>query len=417
MSTTNGHSVLRFYELSDAEQRERREGTRLYIAGMLAKGDYKQLKQAAEYVGVSTSKPRESLREWMKSTDPANARRLHVRACEAIDDAGTSYLWKRRLVRGAINVIFSRPGRGKSTLAADLASRVTNGKAWPDGSPCDAGEVLYIKGEGTDAAIRDRLKQAGADVKRCSIIGHATDDAGDKTMIDLATDCGELAGVLDQRPDTRLLVVDTLDSLFPSMRCIDNANIRKCLWPMQELAEQYGLCVAIFAHTNKGGYSDPLDRLSGGRAIGGSARCIWYLGKLDHEADACYMAAVKANDFMPAPTLEYSIVGLSPDQPGAIRWGDENDDVTAWELDRPQQAGQSSSKADEAEAWLRDLLSGGPRPAADVNAAAESAGFGKHVLRKAKAAVGAETHAQKGAIPPKYYLCMAGQSVPLPIDP
>ncbi len=392
---------------------------RQYVLTALAKGTPQGLQAAADFVGVAVPdygnarSAREALHDYLRRSDPEQSfRELNMRQGGTIDDHGTSYLWRRRLVCGAINVVFSRPGRGKSTLAANLAGHVTQGAAWPDGSPCDLGDVVYVRGEGTDAAIRDRMSQAGANPSRYYVVGRASDQHGEASMVDLAVDTHLLARELNRLPDVRLVIIDTLDSLYPSMRAIDNANIRKCLWPLQELAEQRGLCVVVFAHTNKGGYADPLDRLSGGRAIGGAARCIWYLGKLDPQADECFFAMVKANDFRPAPTLAYQIVGVNPNQPGAIRWGNEREDVTAWELDRPPQAGQSGGKAEEATAWLRELLAGGPVETSEVARQAEQVGYGRRVMSKAKGELGAESRAAKGTRPTRWYLCLPGQQPP-----
>lgn len=338
-------------------------------------------------------------------------RRLIMRRGDDIDDAGTRYLWRRRLPLGAITVTFSRPGRGKSTQAAAITHHVTTGRDFPDGSPCPLGDVLYIKGEGSDAAIRDRMKMAGADGSRYVVIGKADDETS--PMIDLALDAGSsLRDALEQLPDARLIIVDTLDSTFPSMRMIDNANIRRCLWPLQELAEERDLAVLIYAHTNKGGYADPLDRLSGGRAIGGAARAIWYLGKTDPDADECYMAPVKCNDFIPAKTLEYTIRGTNPDSPGAIHWGDECD-VSAWDLDAPrQQKAGGGSKAEECEEWLHGFLSDGPKTTAEVTQAATEHEYGRRVLQKAKTALEATSTPAKGAFPPVFYVCLPDQSPP-----
>ncbi|MEM1208120.1 MAG: AAA family ATPase [Planctomycetota bacterium] len=337
-------------------------------------------------------------------------RRLVMRNGIDIDDGQTRYLWQRRLPLGAISVVFSRPGRGKSTLAADLTAHVTRGETWPDRAACRGGRVLILKGEGSDAAIRDRMELAGADPSRWVLVGRADDP--DEPMIDLALDTGLVGDALDSIPDCRLVIVDTLDSMFPSMRSIDNANVRRCLWPLQELAEQRGLAVVLLAHTNKGGYADPLDRLSGGRAIGGAARAIWYLGKTDPEDDLapCYMVPVKANDFTPAKPLEYSIVGSDADRPGRIEWHGEAE-VSAYELDQPPKR-ESRDKSEEATRWLGDALAAGPRPRTEVETEAEQMGFGDFVLRKAKKAVGMKSSPAKGAHPPVWYWRLPGQSAP-----
>lgn len=336
-------------------------------------------------------------------------RKLIMRMGHTIDDAGTEYLWPRRLVMNSLNLIFSRPGRGKSTLAADLIGHVTTGKPWPDGLPCEKGTCLYIKGEGTDRSVNDRLRLAGADLTKCGIISKAT-GAGDE-MIDLATDAERVADLIDLHPDTRLVIIDTLDSMFPSMRMIDNTRIRQCLWPLQDLAEKWDVCVVLLAHTNKGGHVDPIDRLSGARAISGAARTLWYLGKLDPEDPKCYMTPVKVNDFLPAPTLEYQIEGHGPDQPGVISWGDVREDVTPWKLDQPQKAGQGS-KAERCHAWLAELLAEGPVKASDAKCEAKDMSFGGRVMAGAKTYMKVKTLAAKGVSPPVYYLCLPDQSPP-----
>jgi len=344
-------------------------------------------------------------------------RAIIMRSGQSIDEGSAGYLWGRRIPVGGLTVVFSRPGRGKSTLGADLTGRVTTGKAWPDDAPCGKGTVFYLHGEGTAASLRDRMKLAGADPSRYYLIGRAEGGEDDSPMIDLAEDVPLIEAELTD--DVRLLIVDTLDSMFPSMRMIDNANIRRCLWPLQDLAERRKLAVVVFAHTNKGGYADPLDRLSGGRAIGGAARAIWYLGKIDPHAEAHYMALVKANDFKPGPTLAYEIVGVHEDQPGAIRWGGEAD-VSAWDLDRPPKPSEAGSKAEDCADWLRDRLADGPVKIAEIKRDASTMDYGDHVMRKAREAIGVIAKAAKGSgPPPTFYYLMPDQEVPdlTPVKP
>ncbi|MEM1356339.1 MAG: AAA family ATPase [Planctomycetota bacterium] len=337
-----------------------------------------------------------------------------MRKGSAIDDDGTAYLWPRRFVMGAINIIFSRPGAGKSTIGANLAGHVSVGQRWPDGATCESGSVIYCKGEGSDRAIRDRLRMAGADMDRVHVVGRAEDDdTDDSPMLDLAgVDAGLLYHEIVAIGDVKLLIVDTLDSLYPSMRMIDNGHIRKCLWPVQEMAERLGICVVVLAHTNKGGYRDPLDRLSGGRAIGGSARSVWYLGQQDRESESYYMASVKINDFRPAATIEYCIVGVGEDTPGAIRWGETNPDLSAWHLDNPPKA--ERGKTEDCVEWMRGRLELGPELLRVFKSACEAAGYGDHCYSKARRELGIESKPQKGKVPPDYWACLPGQEAPLP---
>jgi hypothetical protein len=341
-------------------------------------------------------------------------RRLRMRMGNTIDDQGMRYLWRRRIALGGPTIIFSRPGAGKSTIAAALTSHVTNGTPWPDSAPCERGSVVYIKGEGTDASIRDRMKNAGADASRYAVISRAEvhHESNESPMIDLAgDDANLLAHEIQMNGDVKLVIVDTLDSLYASMRMIDNANIRKCLWPMQELAEQLDIALVILAHTNKGAYHDPLDRLSGGRAIGGAARAVWYLGQQDRETDLYHMASVKVNDFKPEPSIEYRIVGTGPDTPGAIRWGEVAEDVSAWDLDNPPK-GEGRSKTEACVEWMQDRLANGPELINPFKLACQDAGFGDHCYKKARRELEIESKPAKGSVPAVYWACMPDQTPP-----
>jgi len=153
-----------------------------------------------------------------------------------------------------------------------------------------------------------------------------------------------------------------------------------------------------------------------GRAIGAAARATWYLGKTDHEADECYLASVKCNDFVPAPTLEYCIVGNSVDRPGRIAWGSESD-VSAWDLDGPPKGENATDKADACKTWLGNLLADGPLVVGDVHQQADAAGYGIRVMKKARAALDVKSIPQKGTFPPVFYVCLPGQC-PTPLcDP
>lgn len=345
------------------------------------------------------------------------ARRLMMTKATNIDDDPTAYLWPRRFARGAMNIIFSRPGAGKSTIAADLAARVSNGAGWPDGLPCESGSVIYVRGEGTDRAIADRLSLAGADMNRLHLVGRAEVDDDSSPMLDMAgVDAVLLREAIEGIGDVRLVILDTLDSLYPNMRMIDNGHIRKSLWPMQELAEQLDLCVVVLAHTNKGGYADPLDRLSGGRAIGGAARSVWYLGQTDRESDLHYLAVCKANDFRPAATIEYRIVGQSPDLPGSISWGTTAEHVSAWDLDQPTKKEAGSSKAEACTAWMSERLAAGPVEVKEFSRDARGEGYGNKVLKYARDELGVKAVCGKGKVPPDRWYCLPDQEPPPPVE-
>lgn len=341
----------------------------------------------------------------------AHKRRFIVRTANTINDELAGWAWARRVQRGGITIYFGRPGTGKTSLFVRMAAHMIGGHPWPDGSPCKQCEVLYVKGEGTDTILRERADQAGIDPAKFHITGRMDDENGD-VMIDMASDVPALIDALDAKPNIGAIFLDTFDSLFPSVRAIDNANIRRSLWPLQELAEQRNIAIIIACHTNKGSYHDPLDRLSGGRAIGAAARAVWMLGKTDPDSEVIHMASCKVNDFVPADTLGFTIRGTTPDRPGAVVWSAEDcSSVTAWDLDRPRET-TKRGKADACLEWMRDQLDGGPVQVQRLKAEAERMEFGGYVLEKCRNALEVEARAAKGSVPPIYWYCLPDQIVP-----
>ena len=78
-----------------------------------------------------------------------------------------NWLWPGRLPLGKLVVLDGDPAVGKSTLAVDLAARVTTGARWPDGTECPVGDVLILSAEdGLADTIRPRLDAAGGDPNR-----------------------------------------------------------------------------------------------------------------------------------------------------------------------------------------------------------------------------------------------------------
>jgi KaiC/GvpD/RAD55 family RecA-like ATPase len=84
------------------------------------------------------------------------------------------WLWDGRIPRGKLTVLDGEPGIGKSTLALDLAAKVSRGAAMPlsRSAPNAPGNVIIFSGDDDLAdTVRPRLEAAGADLTRIRPIG------------------------------------------------------------------------------------------------------------------------------------------------------------------------------------------------------------------------------------------------------
>src|ERR1700750_2473230 len=91
-----------------------------------------------------------------------------------VANAPVRWLWEGRIGRGKLTVLDGEPGIGKSTLALDLAAKVSRGAAMPltKGTANAPGNVVIFSGDDDLAdTVRPRLEAAGADLMKIRPVG------------------------------------------------------------------------------------------------------------------------------------------------------------------------------------------------------------------------------------------------------
>ena len=314
-----------------------------------------------------------------------------------------SWLWPRRIPRGAITMIIGMPGVGKSFLTADMAARVTTGRPWPDGSQCPTGSVLLLTAEDDPSyTIRPRLGACGADVSRVAVLTGAYDtarpNAADR-MIGLG-DVDMLERAIQGMPDCRLIVVDPIGSYMGGKVDAHRENeVREVLAPIGQLAERTGAAVVMIAHRRKSSSSSADDLALGSRAFTGLARSVLHVtwepkeeeGGGDAEDRRRLLLPGKINIAAPATGLAYTIGG----EPAAISWAAEPvnmtaDDAVAAENRIARGGGNSDDPGatKTAEQWVRHHLAEGPVTAKDIKRDALADGIKGRTLDRAAVDVG-----------------------------
>ena len=104
------------------------------------------------------------LKEYKRSVNLIKASEIHPQEIE--------WLWKGWIASGKFHLLGGVAGTGKTTIALDLASTISNGGVYPDGSKAPIGNVVIWTGEDD---IRDtltpRLIAMGADRDRIHFVG------------------------------------------------------------------------------------------------------------------------------------------------------------------------------------------------------------------------------------------------------
>jgi hypothetical protein len=314
------------------------------------------------------------------------ASRAMGRYVGAVDRKDVAWLWPGRLPRGKTVLLDGDPGLGKSTLALDLAARVTTGSPMPTGErPGEPGGVVLLSAEDDlPDTIRPRFDAAGGDPDRLYVFEAVLDADGRERLPHLVADLDTLGEVIrDVR--AALVVVDVLAAYLGGVDTHRDSDVRAALMPLRRLAEETGACVLALRHLNKSGGTNPLYRGGGSIGFTGTARVVLLAARDPDDEERRVLAVVKNNLCRgPVASLAFRVV----DGGGASR--------IAWEGPVERSAAdllvsrdpEERAAMDEAVEFLRGLLAGGQVAAKDVFTAARDAGIAEKTLKRAKATLG-----------------------------
>ena len=277
-----------------------------------------------------------------------------------VQPSEVEWLWKGRVAIGRITIICGRPGCGKSFMTADMSARVTTGAAWPDGQPCDPGNVLMISAEDDPSdTIRPRLDAHGADCSRVGLMTMISWSDGTKEserMFSLA-DLPSLETALKTIKGVKLVIIDPIGSfLGKGADSFKDNEVRAVLSPLAQIARKMNIAVVMVAHNRKGSSEFADDTVMGSRAFTGIARIVWHVSKSKDDKDQRLFLPGKNNLAKEDGGLSFRIDG----SPARLVWDENKMDMTADDVARTDNSPEESkSEFNEAEVWLRNRLESG----------------------------------------------------------
>lgn len=303
------------------------------------------------------------------------------------------WLWPDYLAQGCLHIAAGAPGTGKSTAMLGLAAIISRGARWPDGSRLEqARDVVIWSGEDdANRTLLPRYLAMGGDPARIWFIGSV--DAKDRRRpFDPATDMAELHAALAGR-DIGFLGVDPVVSAVLGDGH-HNADVRRSLQPLVDLAEALDCVVFGISHFSKGTAGrDPVERVTGSVAFGALARLVFAVAKDQAEgADGRRLFVRAKSNLGPdgggfAFRLEQRQVPDYPDiNASCVVWTDAVEGAardllsTAEVSDDPE---ERDALADAVE-FLHGLLADGPVPAKQIRADADGAGHHWATVRRAQ---------------------------------
>ena len=307
-----------------------------------------------------------------------------------VEPRTVQWLWPNRIAAGRMTLIVGVPGVGKSFIECDMASRVSTGTPWPDGTKCSKGSVLLVCAEDDPHdTIRPRLDAHHADVSRIHLLSgvrRITDEGETREQVFTLSNLETLESTLKQLDDCRLVIIDPIGSYLGGHTDAHRDNeVRSVLAPVAKLAEKYGPAVVVIAHRRKSLSTTADESALGSRAFTGLARAVWHVCQDSKDNSRRLFLPGKNNLAAEQPGLAFSISG----EPSCVRWESDPVDLTADEAFSAEgKKGENTSALDEAVMWLEGLLVCGPKVGTEVQRLAAKDCIAYRTLERAKSKLG-----------------------------
>lgn len=308
-----------------------------------------------------------------------------------------TWLWPGWLAAGKLHILGGAPGAGKTTLALAMAAVVSTGGRWPDGTQSPCRHVVVWSGEDDPSdTLTPRLVASGANLSHIHFVGDVHDSYG-RRGFDPARDMAALADRLVDIGDIGLLIVDPIVSAV-SGDSHKNAEVRRGLQPLVDLAGKLGCALLGITHFSKGtGGRDPTERITGSLAFGALARLVMVAAKHQDEGSEArrVLLRAKSNIGIDGGGFEYSLQEQPLSAfPGVFAtraiFGASIEGAARDILAEADATDEDSNSLADCKQFLRDLLADGPVSVKQIKADIDGAGYSWATARRAQKALAIE---------------------------
>jgi hypothetical protein len=325
-----------------------------------------------------------------------------------VEEKAVEWIWRNRIPRAKLTLFVGHPGLGKSFELIDTAARLSNGEAWPDGTPNGTvGRTLIFSAEdGMADTIIARLKAQKADLTKITICKRVRtiDESGEivRRGFNLLCDLPELEGLLDSYPDTQLVIIDPVSAYISGRNGVthQNAEMRsEVLDPLSELAERRGVAIAAVSHFNKGS-GNGLERVSGSIAFPAAARVVWGFVRSPEDETKTLMLFGKSNVGPRVSGLAFHIEEI--DGRATLTWEAGEVHQRLDEVLREERNEKGPAKVKQAKDLIRQLLTDGKElPSDELDKRGAEHGISASTVWRARREIGCRAR-RKGFSGPWY---------------
>jgi AAA domain len=293
---------------------------------------------------------------------------------------------------GKVNLLVGAEGISKSLWAIRAVASITTGTPWGPftigNGPADA--VLIATEDGWEDTVRPRLEVAGADLDHLHVLCVDEDGTGTPTFPQ------DMPVLQDNAVAPSLVVVDAwIDTVEGGLPVKDPQKARQAVGPWKEYAAKTGAAILLVTHTNRQESQDIRNTYGLSGALRQVARSTMYALE-DPDTKALIVGPDKSNLggtgvahwFIKTPVKHFE---PTTDSDGTVPLlesvGDDDKsirDLLAEQVD----AAKPARKTNVIDMWLREILSDGPVPSADLFDMATAEGYSQDQLRGARDRLG-----------------------------
>ena len=298
------------------------------------------------------------------------AQELNLIKMSEIQSEEIEWLWYPFIPYGKLTIIQGDPGDGKTTLALNIAAKLSRGESLDEEMKISEPiNIIYQTAEdGLADTVKPRLELAYADCERILVIDESSE------ALSMADERLEEAIKLT---NAKLLILDPIQAYLGAGTDINRANeARDMTKKLGALAEKYKCAVLLIGHMNKASGTKASYRGIGSIDFFAVARSVLLVGRIEGEESLRAVVQIKNNlaAFGNSKAFELSEEGF--------RWiGDY--DISADEV--LGGIAPKANKLDQAKRLLLELAEGTNRmQSKDIFEIAKEEEISKRTLENAK---------------------------------
>jgi putative DNA primase/helicase len=306
-----------------------------------------------------------------------------------------NWIWGGWIAGGKFHLLGGVAGTGKTTISLALVSSITTGGFFPDGSKAPKGNVVVWTGEDDVCdTLTPRLMAMGADLDKVHFI-QGMKTGNEERPFDPSTDFLFLKDAIEKIGNVKVLIIDPIVSVVKG-DSHKNAEVRKDLTPLVQMAEHLGFAIIGITHFSKGTSGrEPIERITGSLAFGAVARVVLVASKTKNEDgdDIRIFLRAKSNIGIDEGGFEYSLESATTEngiETSRVLWGSLIEG-SARELLGDAEEESDGGGIKGCMSLITDLLAYGEVAATQMEKDCKGAGYSFATMRRAKKQLGIDS--------------------------